>query len=125
MKLTDSAQIYKTKDVGLVLLLSACSVSIYARFLVLKVYIYPILSKLVFTQLNLTNNHSNLERKKKTIMICDDERDVLDLFGLEETNRDNKIDLILLDYRMGGMQGDSVARKIKEYNGTKIILISA
>jgi CheY-like chemotaxis protein len=26
---------------------------------------------------------------------------------------------------MGGMQGDSVARKIKEYNGTKIILISA
>jgi CheY-like chemotaxis protein len=146
MKLTDSTQIYKTKDVGLVLL-SACSVSIYARFLVLKVYIYPILSKLVFTQLNLTNNHSNLERKKKTIMICDDERDVLDLFGLmfgskydvimvdsgeeciekyiEETNRDNKIDLILLDYRMGGMQGDSVARKIKELNGTKIILISA
>ncbi|MGH9911152.1 MAG: hypothetical protein ACRD4J_08315 [Nitrososphaeraceae archaeon] len=33
---------------------------------------------------------------------------------------------ILLDYRLdGGMIGDSVARKIKEYNGTKIILISA
>ena len=63
------------------------------------------------------------ERKKKTIMICDDERDVLLLFGLvfgskyhvimvdsgeecieryiEETNRGNKIDLILLDYKMG------------------------
>lgn len=26
---------------------------------------------------------------------------------------------------MGSMLGDSVARKIKEYNGTKIILISA
>ena len=26
---------------------------------------------------------------------------------------------------MGGIFGDSVARKIKEYNGTKIILISA
>ena len=63
------------------------------------------------------------ERKKKTIMICDDERDVLLLFGLvfgskyhvimvdsgeecieryiKETNRGNKIDLILLDYKMG------------------------
>jgi len=95
----------------------------------------------------LTYNHSNNERKKKTIMICDDERDVLMLFGLvfgskyhvimvdsgeecieryiEETNRDNKIHLILLDYKMGGILGDSVARKIKEYSGTKIILNSA
>jgi CheY-like chemotaxis protein len=37
----------------------------------------------------------------------------------------NKIDLILLDYRLGDMLGDSVARKIKEHNGTKVILISA
>ena len=87
------------------------------------------------------------ERKKKTIIICDDERDVLLLFGLvfgskyhvimvdsgeecieryiEETNRGNKIDLILLDYKMGGILGDSVAHKIKEYPGTKIILNSA
>jgi CheY-like chemotaxis protein len=41
---------------------------------------------------------------------------------MEETNRGNKIHLILLDYKLGGMLGDSVARKIKEYNGTKIIL---
>jgi CheY-like chemotaxis protein len=97
--------------------------------------------------LNLTYNHSNFERKKKTIMICDNEPDVLQLFGLvfgsgydvimvhsgeeciekyiEETNRGNKIHLILLDYKLGDMQGDSVARKIKERNGTKIILISA
>ena len=80
-------------------------------------------------------------------MICDDERDLLELFGLalkskynvilvdsgedcidkyiDEKNQGNKIHLILLDYRLGGMFGDSVARKIKEYNGTKIILISA
>jgi response regulator RpfG family c-di-GMP phosphodiesterase len=80
-------------------------------------------------------------------MICDDERDLLDLFGralkskyniilvgsgedciekfINEKNRGNKIHLILLDYRLGGMFGDSVARKIKQYNGTKIILISA
>jgi CheY-like chemotaxis protein len=36
----------------------------------------------------------------------------------------NKIDLILLDYKLRDMSGDSVARKIKEYNGTNIILIS-
>ena len=30
-----------------------------------------------------------------------------------------------MDYRLGDMFGDSVARTIKQYNGTKIILISA
>ena len=95
----------------------------------------------------LTYSHSNNERKKKTIMICDDERDVLLLFGLvfgskyhvimidsgeecidrfmEEKNQGNKIHLMLLDYKMGGILGDSVARKIKEYSGTKIILNTA
>ena len=43
----------------------------------------------------------------------------------KEKNRDNKIHLILLDYRLGDMLGDAVARKISEYNGVKIILISA
>jgi CheY-like chemotaxis protein len=84
---------------------------------------------------------------KKTMMICDDEQDVLQLFGralrskyniilvssgedcidkfIEEKNQGNKIHLILLDYRLGDMSGDSVARTIREYNGTKIILISA
>ena len=90
---------------------------------------------------------SNPAPEKKTIMICDDERDLLQLFGLalgskynvilvesgenciekyvEEKSLGNKIHLILLDYRLGDMLGDSVAKKIKEYNGTKIILISA
>jgi response regulator RpfG family c-di-GMP phosphodiesterase len=90
---------------------------------------------------------SNPAPEKKTIMICDDEQDLLLLFGLalgskynvilvesgenciekyvEEKSLGNKIHLILLDYRLGGMLGDSVAKKIKEYNGTKIILISA
>jgi CheY-like chemotaxis protein len=80
-------------------------------------------------------------------MICDNERDVLQLFGLvlesrynvisvdsgeeciekytEETRHGNKIHLILLDYKLGGIWGDSVARKINEYKGTNIILISA
>ena len=95
----------------------------------------------------LYNLASHFDPRKKTVMICDDERDLLELFGLalnikynvilvdsgedcvdkyiDEKNQGNKIHLLLLDYRLGGMFGDSVARKIKEYNGTKIILISA
>ena len=92
---------------------------------------------------------SHLDREKRTVMICDDEQDLRELFGkalkskynvilvdsgedyidkyIHEKSQGNKIHLILLDYRLGGdgMFGDSVARKIKEYNGTKIILISA
>ena len=95
----------------------------------------------------LNNLASHFDPGKKTVMICDDERDLLELFRLalkikynvilvssgedcidkyiDEKNQGNKIHLILLDYRLGGIFGDSVARKIKEYNGTKIILISA
>ena len=80
-------------------------------------------------------------------MICDNEPDVRLLFGLMfesrydvimvnsgeecieryivETNLGNKIYPILLDYNLGDMMGDSVARKIHEYSGTKIILNSA
>ncbi len=85
--------------------------------------------------------------QKKTVVICDDEQDLLQVFELaleskynvilassgeecinrflEEKNRGNKVHLILLDYRLGDMMGDSVARTIKQYNETKIILISA
>ena len=85
--------------------------------------------------------------RKKTVMICDDEQDLLQVFELaleskyniilassgkdcidkfmKETNRGNKVHLILLDYRLGDMLGDFVARTINQYNGTKIILISA
>lgn len=80
-------------------------------------------------------------------MVCDDEPDLLGLFGtalkskynvilvssgegcidkfIEEKNRGNKIHLLVLDYRLGDMFGDTVARKMKEYNGVKIILLSA
>ena len=93
------------------------------------------------------DNHSNNEITKKTIMICDDESDVLISFELllqlkydiimvasgekcvekyiKEINRGNKIHLVLLDYKLHGIMGDSVARKLKEYSETKIILISA
>ena len=92
-------------------------------------------------------NDNKFVTKKKTVMICEDEPDVLLSFEImlkskynlmlvdsgeeciakyiEEINRGNKIDLILLDYKLCDIMGDSVARKIKEYRETKIILISA
>ena len=96
---------------------------------------------------------SSVERQKmqrqlsKTVMICDDDNDLLQLFGkalksryniilvssgedcidrfINEKNRGNYIHLILLDYKLGDIFGDSVARKVKEYNEVKIILFSA
>ena len=80
-------------------------------------------------------------------MICDDEQDVLLSFEImlkskynimlvdsgeeciakyiEEINPGKKRDLVPLDYRLCDIMGDSVARKIKEYGETKIILVSA
>ena len=95
--------------------------------------------------MNSANNY-HLGLSKKTVLICDDEPDLLQLFEhilktkydviavdlgeaciamyIKEKNVGNKIDLILLDYKLRDMSGDSVARKIKEQNGTNIILIS-
>ena len=95
-----------------------------------------------------TYNYSKFATEKKTIMICEDEPDVLLSFELileskyniimvdsgqkcvekyiAEISQGNKIHLVLLDYKLrGGVNGDSVARKIKEYSETKVILISA
>jgi CheY-like chemotaxis protein len=79
-------------------------------------------------------------------MICDDEVDLLYLFksALETTyhvlavesgrgciekfieeEKGKKIDVLLLDYKLGDMLGDIVARKIHELNGVKTFLISA
>jgi CheY-like chemotaxis protein len=92
-----------------------------------------------------TNNY-RVGISKKTILICEDEPDLLFSFELtlksqydiisvnsgqacinmyiKERNVGNKIDLILLDYKLRDMSGDFVARKIRSYNGTNIILIS-
>ena len=64
-----------------------------------------------------------LESKYNVILVSSG-KECNDKF-IEEKNRGNKIHLVLLDYRLGDMFGDSVARTIKQYNGTKIILISA
>jgi CheY-like chemotaxis protein len=88
-----------------------------------------------------------VETEKKTVMICEDEPDILKLYGLalkpkynvilvnsgeecikrfiEERKRGNKIHLLLVDYKIGDMSGDLIAREIKDYSETKIILITA
>jgi CheY-like chemotaxis protein len=82
-----------------------------------------------------------------TVMVCDDEADLLYLFRsvleptyrvlavesgrgciekfIEEKQKGRKVDVLLLDYRLGDMLGDIVACKIHELNGVKIFLISA
>jgi CheY-like chemotaxis protein len=84
---------------------------------------------------------------RKTVMICDDEVDLLFLFRsaleptydvlavesgsdciekfIEERQKGKKVDVLLLDYKLGDMLGDIVACKIHELNGVKIFLISA
>jgi CheY-like chemotaxis protein len=86
-------------------------------------------------------------RTKRTVMICDDERDILLMFAIELRTKYNvltaqsgeecikkyqyakllgrNIDLILLDYKLGDTTGSAVAHKIKELNDVKIIMITA
>lgn len=84
---------------------------------------------------------------QKTVMICDDEEDILDLYKraleqqynvitictgkdciekyISEKNSGNKVDILLLDYRLGDMLGNEVACRIKRLDGTKVVLVSA
>ena len=84
---------------------------------------------------------------RKTVMICDDEVDLLYLFRsalepsydvlavesgrgciekfIEARQKGKKVDLLLLDYKLGDMLGDVVACKIHELNDVKTLLISA
>lgn len=85
--------------------------------------------------------------RKPTVMVCDDEADLLAMYAtalkmqynmltvnsgkactekyMEYTLHSKKIDIILLDYRLGDSLGDDIACKIRDLDGTKIILISA
>ncbi len=86
-------------------------------------------------------------KKVHTLLICDDEPDLLELYAAmlsddykivkassgeecirkysEMKEKMVEITVILLDFRIGELTGDKVARKIKEINDAKIILISA
>ena len=88
-----------------------------------------------------------MRKKEHTLLICDDEPDLLELYAamlsedyriikassgdecirkyIEMKAKMEDVTVILLDFRIGEMTGDVVARNIKEINGAKVILISA
>ena len=88
-----------------------------------------------------------MRKKEHTLLICDDEPDLLELYAamlsddykivkattgeecirkfIETKEKMHDITVILLDFRIGEVTGDKVARELKEINGAKIILISA
>jgi len=85
--------------------------------------------------------------EKKTVMICDDEIDLLTMYKMaleqkydvivvdsgtecieryiSEKHNGRKIHALLLDYKLGDILGDIVACKISSLNGVKTVLISA
>ena len=88
-----------------------------------------------------------MRKKEHTLLICDDEPDLLELYAamfsddykimkassgeecirkyIETKEKMDDITVILLDFRIVEVTGDKVARDIKEINDAKIILISA
>jgi DNA-binding response OmpR family regulator len=58
------------------------------------------------------------------VLVVDSGKDCIEKF-LEEKHKGKKVDVLLLDYKLGDMLGDIVACKIHELNGVKTILITA
>jgi DNA-binding response OmpR family regulator len=84
---------------------------------------------------------------RPTVLVCDDEADLLTMYAvalkkhynvltagsgkaciekyMEQTLRGKKINLVLIDYRLGDSTGDDNACKLRELDSAKTILISA
>lgn len=88
------------------------------------------------------------KRVRRSILVCDDEADLLLMFQIhlesqynvltvvsgrqcidkinELKKKNEKIDLVLLDYKLGDISGENVARRIREIEkNIKILLITA
>lgn len=85
--------------------------------------------------------------RRHTVLICEDEEDLLSMYAaalkkhynvvtassgkacvekyMDHTLRGKKIDVILLDYRLGDSMGDDIAYKIRDLDGAKVIMITA
>jgi CheY-like chemotaxis protein len=84
---------------------------------------------------------------RKTVLICDDEQDVLRAYKIALASKFNvltaasgddclrsfsklieskgNIDVVVLDYRLGDALGDEVARKLQRIAPTKVVLLTA
>ncbi|HXV45541.1 MAG TPA: response regulator [Nitrososphaera sp.] len=84
---------------------------------------------------------------KRTVLICDDEADLLAIYAaalkksyniltastgkeciekyMAHTLRGKKVDVLLLDYRLGDSTGEDIACKIRDLDGGRTILMSA
>jgi DNA-binding response OmpR family regulator len=88
------------------------------------------------------------KRVRRSILVCDDEADLLLMFQIhlesqynvltvvsgrecidkinEIKKKNEKIDLVLLDYKLGDTSGENVAREIREIEkNVKILMITA
>ena len=88
------------------------------------------------------------KRVRRSILVCDDESDLLLMFQIhlesqynvltvvsgrecidkinEIKKKNEKIDLVLLDYKLGDISGENVARKIRDIEkNIKILMITA
>jgi DNA-binding response OmpR family regulator len=88
------------------------------------------------------------KRIRRSILVCDDESDLLLMFQIhlesqynvltvvsgkecidkinEFKKKNEKIDLVLLDYKLGDISGENVAREIREIEkNIKILMITA
>jgi DNA-binding response OmpR family regulator len=96
---------------------------------------------------NKKEGAAKISDDRPTVMICDDEPDILKLYSKfirdkynvitatsgqgclmqyrKEKEQGRNVEVLILDYRLGDMLGDSVACQIKKLNGTKTIMISA
>jgi response regulator RpfG family c-di-GMP phosphodiesterase len=75
-------------------------------------------------EVDILRVYSNFLRKKFNVITAESGESCLNLYSQERKNG-KKIDVLLLDYRLGDMLGDAVACKIREMDGTKTILITA
>lgn len=84
---------------------------------------------------------------KKTVMICEDDPDLLQVYKLalrskynvigvasgsecletykQTMEKGSKIDAMLLDFRLPDYTGEEVAKELKKLDGTRIVMISA
>ena len=66
-----------------------------------------------------------LSREYETLTV-DSGKDCIEKYFEEKKVKNKKIDILLLDYKLGDMQGvRTVAKKVKELTDVKIIMISA